>query len=415
MSQYPPEVQQFHDALCEVPGVRSVGLEIRGLEGLDERMLSLPGDFGDLPHLALQRTKGGLPNETLVTAKVRFTQDQKGWVAVEFLAWWVRDLSRSGTLVQMRPLALPPRAYGTQLGRTLTFAIEFFFVNEGEDNGPILKKLAEHADWVRENLRDYAKEIANPTEYDQSTLEALRRCAEAGDAQAEYQLALRFDRGDGVPRDLEAAFGWFKRSAEHNSPYGFLAVGHCYFAGRGVGKDDAAAFENYRKAAEAGLSHGQYRAALCYKQGTGTQQGPRQAAEFFRRAAEQGHRDAMRELGHCLAGGNGVDEDLAGAFQWYQRAADAGDPMAMGCVGECFTEGRGTEKDVARGVDWYRRGAEAEDIGCQAQYGDCFLNGVGVEQDLRQALHWFQRALDQGFDPVAEVVADLKRRLGEAE
>src|SRR5690349_6529837 len=117
MSQYPAEVQEFHDALREVPGVLSADLAIRGLEVVDERTLSLPVEFGDLPHLTLRRTKGGLPNETLVTAKVRFTQDRRGWVAVEFLAWWVRDLSRSGTWVQMRPVALPPRAYGTQLGR----------------------------------------------------------------------------------------------------------------------------------------------------------------------------------------------------------------------------------------------------------------------------------------------------------
>jgi hypothetical protein len=64
--------------------------------------LSLPGEFGDLPHAAIRRTPGGLQGEFLITAELLFTQDYTGWIALEFLAWWVRDLSRSGHIVQMR-------------------------------------------------------------------------------------------------------------------------------------------------------------------------------------------------------------------------------------------------------------------------------------------------------------------------
>ena len=31
------------------------------------------------------------------------------WLTLEFLAWWVRDQSRGGELIQMRPVALPPK------------------------------------------------------------------------------------------------------------------------------------------------------------------------------------------------------------------------------------------------------------------------------------------------------------------
>ena len=90
----------------------------------------------------------------LVTATVWFDADSRGWVALEFLAWWVRDLSRGGQAVHMRPLALPPVGYGTQLGRTLKFAIEFFFINQGESLGPVLKKLGDLAESLEEQPAD---------------------------------------------------------------------------------------------------------------------------------------------------------------------------------------------------------------------------------------------------------------------
>ena len=300
-----------------------------------------------------------------------------------------------------------------QLGRTLTFAIEFFFINPEKTNEPVMKKLAEHAASLRGNMEDYAKAIANPTQRDQPDLDTIKKCAEIGDASAQYQLALHYDRGDGVERDLAQAFLWFKRSSDNNYPYGFLAVGTCYASGRGVAKDPEAAFKHYHQAAKAGLTEGQMRLGMAYKNGVGTAKDDQKAAGCFAKAAEQGNRDAMRLLGQSLAQGTGVAQNLEQAFGWYKQAAEAGDPTAMGLTGQCYVEGKGVTKDLAQGVDWYRRGAEAGDVGCQAEYGDCFHDGRGVEQDLRKSLFWFQKALDQGFKPVAGVVAQLKEKLKE--
>ncbi|MBI1830962.1 MAG: sel1 repeat family protein [Planctomycetes bacterium] len=397
---------------ARVPGVREVDFDIRGLQGLDEGVLSLPGEFGDLPHVLLRRTKGGLEHEILVTARLRFAQSQDGWIGVEFLAWWVRDLSRSGVWVQMRPIALPPIAFGTQLGRTLTFVIEFFFINPAENNDPVLAAIGEHADSLAANLEDYAEVLGHPTQLDQDDLATIQRCAEAGDASAQYQLALRYDAGAEVGQDL-AAFEWFKRSADNNYPYGFLAVGNCYFSGRGVEKNQATAVEYYRQAADTGLRHGEYRLGLCYLKGTGTAQDLAKAAEWFTKAAEQEHPEAMRWLGRLYADGGGVQKNLTTAFEWYEKAAEAGDAMAMGLVGQCCAEGLGVAKNLNHAVAWYRRGAEAGDIGCQAELGDCYYQGHGVGQDLRLAPQWVQKALDQGCDPVAGVVAELKAKLNQ--
>jgi hypothetical protein len=182
MSDYPGGVQDMHDVIQGLPGVKDVGLGIRSLEGIGERELSLPGEFADLPHLAVRRAKGGLENELLVTAEIHFYQSFEGWIGLEFLAWWVRDLSRSGENVQMRPLALPPVAYGTQLGRTLKFVVEFFFVNLSDDNSPVLNRIGELAGSLRDSVAHYAEVLAHPTQADHRELESLKRSAENEDA-----------------------------------------------------------------------------------------------------------------------------------------------------------------------------------------------------------------------------------------
>jgi TPR repeat protein len=52
MATLPEPVKRFSDALESLAGVREVSVGLRGLDGMDLRELSLPGEFGDLPHAA---------------------------------------------------------------------------------------------------------------------------------------------------------------------------------------------------------------------------------------------------------------------------------------------------------------------------------------------------------------------------
>ena len=253
MSQYPEAVAQLHDALAGMPGVREVTLNIRKLDDVTEQMLSFPGEFGDLPHLAIRRTKGGLANELLVTAELRLEQSFEGWIALEFLAWWVRDLSRSGHWVQMRPLALPPVAYGTQLGRTLKFVIEFFFINPLPDNQAVLAQIADYANSLRSHIDDYAGVLERPTRAEHDSIDSLHTSAENDDASAQLRLAQVYQAGDAIEQDLAAACHWYERAAGHGHPEAILRLGECYEHGNGVEKDLHEALRWYRLALAEGL------------------------------------------------------------------------------------------------------------------------------------------------------------------
>jgi hypothetical protein len=155
--QLPAEVEALHQALRRLSGVRDVSTGLKWLTDFEPDSYSLPGELGDLPHALLRRTNGGLNDEALAPTEITLSRDEAGWLTLEFLAWWVRDLSRSGHQVQMRALALPPKAFEVQFGRTLKFAIDHFAICPGGDPAPMLALLAERGKSLGRAIDLYAE------------------------------------------------------------------------------------------------------------------------------------------------------------------------------------------------------------------------------------------------------------------
>src|SRR6516225_1200877 len=62
----------------------------------------------------------------------------------------------------------------------------------------------------------------------------LARRANAGNAEAQYQLASLYRSGRGVPPDEALAFKWMKAAAEHGHAKAEFNLGAMYLSGRGV-------------------------------------------------------------------------------------------------------------------------------------------------------------------------------------
>jgi hypothetical protein len=158
MAELPKQVEAFHTAMRRLVPVQEIATGLKNLASYTPETYSFPGEFGDLPHALLRRTGGGLKNEAWANTEFQLSHDEAGWLTLEFLAWWVRDLSRSGDQIQLRPMALPPKAYDVQLGRTLKFIIDHFIVfPDGSDNEVALQTMQERADSLNGNIDDYAE------------------------------------------------------------------------------------------------------------------------------------------------------------------------------------------------------------------------------------------------------------------
>jgi len=119
------------------------------------------------------------------------------------------------------------------------------------------------------------------------------RLAKAGNAEAQYNLAMLYRTGKGVKKDLNASFRWFQQAAEQGVSDAQYYLAYMYDNGETVEKNLSKAFEWYRKAAEQGQGLAQINLGVIYADGIGVPQNIEQAYLWFHAAAAQGYRAAF--------------------------------------------------------------------------------------------------------------------------
>ena len=90
-----------------------------------------------------------------------------------------------------------------------------------------------------------------------------------GDARAQYNLGIMYDKGDGVPQDYAKAARWQRMAAEQGLPHAQYILGWMYRKGEGVQQDYAEAVRWYRMAADQGLGGAQHNLGMMYGVGNG--------------------------------------------------------------------------------------------------------------------------------------------------
>jgi TPR repeat protein len=160
-------------------------------------------------------------------------------------------------------------------------------------------------------------------------VEQVRRAAEHGDAEAQYNLGFMYAGGDGVPQDDTEAVKWYRRAAEQSHAAAQDNLGFMYDEGRGVPQDYDEAAKWYRCAADQGFAPAEYNLGAMYQEGQGVPQDDTEAVKWFRRAADQGYADAEYNLGIMCEKGRGVPQNNVEALKWYRLAAEQGDADAQ--------------------------------------------------------------------------------------
>ena len=84
---------------------------------------------------------------------------------------------------------------------------------------------------------------AQQTKADQKPIEEVKAKAEAGDAESQVELGLRYDKGAGVVKDHAEAAKWYRKAAEQNDAAAQYNLGICYERGDGVGEDWVEAYK----------------------------------------------------------------------------------------------------------------------------------------------------------------------------
>jgi localization factor PodJL len=157
----------------------------------------------------------------------------------------------------------------------------------------------------------------------------LRSAALAGNPAAEYELALRYTEGRGVPPSLAEAVHWLERAANHGLAPAQYRLASLYEKGQGVKKDLEAARRLYTAAAGKGNGKAMHNLAVLYAEGINGEPDYRNATQWFRKAAEHGIADSQYNLAILYARGIGVEQNMAESYKWFALAAQQGDKDAM--------------------------------------------------------------------------------------
>ena len=226
----------------------------------------------------------------------------------------------------------------------------------------------------------------------------LRKAAEQGDADAQYDLGVLYYEeweGQSVFQDgTQSAFWcraarawrawinsadpynrrytqsvlWFRKAAEQGDADAQDALGNLYYDGHGPLSMQL-------------IMHGHYA----------------QAALWFRRAAEQGDADAQYNLGLLYDNGYGVPQERPEAAAWYRKAADQGDAKAQWSLGGSYFDGQGVPQDYTEAYFWYDLAAageqDASDSRQVAKYRDeaaSHLTPADLSRVQERARKWFE-------------------------
>lgn len=123
-------------------------------------------------------------------------------------------------------------------------------------------------------------------------VEQLARAANLGYAPAQYDLAARYAKGEGVRKDTTEARRWTERAADGGDRRAMYNLGMYNFDGFGGPQDQGQAVKWFRKSAELGFTDAQYNLARLYELGLGVPADGEEAYKWYLIAAKAGDQES---------------------------------------------------------------------------------------------------------------------------
>lgn len=120
------------------------------------------------------------------------------------------------------------------------------------------------------------------------------RAAAQGNAVAQYQLGVIFERGQGVPHDLTTAISYWEAGTAQNQPACCNCMAVAYETGEGKQRDMKTALSWYSKSADNGSRVALFNLGLCFKLGQGMPTNLLAALQWLTCSADRGYADAVR-------------------------------------------------------------------------------------------------------------------------
>jgi TPR repeat protein len=242
-----------------------------------------------------------------------------------------------------------------------------------------------------------------------ATLEAfnwMKQSANLGDALGANELSNFYLRGWGATDTNLASYRYWRfKAAFLGATDAQFFMGQSYRTGDGVPKDAENSFLWYRKAAAKNHPEALYDLALHFLDDKTNRASLLLANELMLRAAQMGHREAQFQCAMCYFRGD-VSLDFEAGKEWLSKAAENGWPRAEFFLFQLYDNGLPPGKDCPaypedkiEAIKWLRRAAEHGHLQAQSTLAVMLIRGLDVEQNKTEAGKLLRSAAEHGFAP----------------
>ena len=215
--------------------------------------------------------------------------------------------------------------------------------------------------------------------------DAWKKSAEKGCREAQFLLAICYEKGEGVEKvDVPVSMSWLKKAAEKGLPeaqfiYGMARIADPKTAGDlGVPQDTKEGLKMVRRAAEGGHIDAQMGLYGVYATGlvADIPKDMEEAVKWLLKAVDRkidekkpAEKEKILKAWYWLAGYYLSDEvkDYAEGVKWLRKAAEKGSPEAMMALAGCLQQGRGVEKNAEEAKQWIEKVKEIQGQGEQGR------------------------------------------------
>ncbi len=245
-------------------------------------------------------------------------------------------------------------------------------------------------EWFKKSAQSGNKVAMTFMEY----IEDERELANLRDADKQFEMGWSYYTGDGCEKDLTKAFSCFRRAALMNQDNAQFNLAVMYYKGESVKPDIEKALSWYEKAAKQGNVNAAYNLGTIYLLGKGTDKNFEKAREWLMFAAERGNIDAQYNIGLMYDRGDGIEQNYEEAARWYEKASSQGYAKAQYNLGLMFYEGRGVPEDKESALKLYKLAAEQDYAHAWFALGLIYDEGVIVPHDTKEAIKWYSKAAE---------------------
>lgn len=224
-------------------------------------------------------------------------------------------------------------------------------------------------------------------------VEWIEKAARGGHSEAQFEMGMVCQNGYAGSIDLSEARRWYGMAAENGNAKAQLSYAIALFNN----SEEAAGVRMMQKSADLNYPPAQYCMGQIYESGMGVDRDMVKAAQWYRRAAFNGHADAICKMGFVRLMSDSQALQLE-TPRWWMTGADLGHSECMVYLGLWYNDDTGPDFDQQEAVKWYRKAIATDNNAMATHYlGLAYLNGTGVTKDISEAVRLISDAAEREY------------------